>query len=344
MKKGKEIMWETHCDTIGDIFKNRYMQKFLIHWYGIQNKWKQLKVMTKKGEFSQDFYSFVRETFSDLDSMEEFLSEMRAKFLLKKKFFQKIQRDYDNDDIVLAFLCLRELNDQLESVNRITVWSAFSTRIVDILRDARSENAHFENDPENDYNPYMDIPVYYAIEKALNLWILPITECGELIGIIQESQWDNYIASNLIEDGIFEVDMRWNHTNEIEKTRDTIRSEIKQLERILEYYLAEDKEFTLTSKDQKVFDLLSDEYDIASQNWVLLAFDTFLGNNIQYLEESFQQAKVKDRTQVHQLEKRWLLWEWGQPILHVFQKEWGINQVWINPKKRKKQKPLELVK
>jgi len=36
----------------------------------------------------------------------------------------------------------------------------------------------------------------------------------------------------------------------------------------------------------------------------LLAFDTFLGNNIQYLEESFQQAKVKDRTQVHQLEKR----------------------------------------
>jgi len=77
--------------------------------------------MTKKGEFSQDFYSFVRETFSDLDSMEEFLSEMRAKFLLKKKFFQKIQRDYDNDDIVLAFLCLRELNDQLESVNRITV-------------------------------------------------------------------------------------------------------------------------------------------------------------------------------------------------------------------------------
>jgi hypothetical protein len=37
------------------------------------------------------------------------------------------------------------------------------------LRDARSENAHFENDPENDYNPYVDIPVYYAIEKALNI-------------------------------------------------------------------------------------------------------------------------------------------------------------------------------
>jgi hypothetical protein len=190
----------------------------------------------------------------------------------------------------------------------------------------------------------VDIPVYYAIEKALNIWILPITEYGELIGIIQESEWNNYIVSNLIEDGIFEVNMRWEHTNEIEKTRDTIKKEIEQLQRILEYYNDENQEFTLAKKDQRIFDDLSDEYDIISQRGVLIAFDTFLWNKIQHLEESFQQASVKDRTQVNRLEKRWLLWEWGRPILHVFQKEWWIDQVWMKAKKRKIRKWLELVK
>lgn len=323
------ILWETHCDTIGDIFQNKHIQRFLQHWYKTQNKWKTLKISWRNDIFSWEFEDFVRKIFSDRDRFEEFLSEIRAKFLLEKKFLKHLKKNYETEDFIVALLCFQELNYILEEGNRYTMQGVFSTQIREILENRKSGCIHNEDSEEWIYET---IPAYFALEKALNYGMLPISESGDIFGAIQK-QADNvhYIVSSVSEGSIFEVDQKWRQKEEqYEATRKDILQLVTQLQEIYEYYQKEGT-WKLSPKNQKLFDELNDEYDILSQNATgEIPFETFLENKIKILEEDFPQARIADHTHIKKLLEKGKFNSNGTPVLYVVSSDnaWEKMEKW----------------
>ena len=172
MKKGV-----THCDTIGDIFKNPILLKFIADWYKIENDWKKLKIRKKaqeKRSFTPEFYEFIREIFEDRTDMERFLEYVREIILTSEKTSKKLfgriwdgeGRKYSNQDIIKALLSFDEINDQLSNVEWLTIDWIFSTKIMEILRASYTEPSHREDDEEGIYDNTM---LYEALEKTLDL-------------------------------------------------------------------------------------------------------------------------------------------------------------------------------
>ncbi len=310
------ILWETYCDTIGDIFQNKHIQRFLQHWYKTQNKWKTLKISWKDGIFSWEFEAFVRKIFSDRDRFEEFLSELRAKFLLKKNFLKHLKRNYETEDFIVALLCFSELSYILEEGNRYTMKWVFSTQIREILENRKSGCIHNEDSEEGVYEA---IPAYFALEKALSYGMIPISESGDIFGAVQKHVDDiYYIVSSLSEGSIFEVDKKWRQREEhYEPTRKDILQRITQLQEIYEYY---QKEWAgeFSSKNQKLYDSLNDEYDTLSQEATKeVSFETFLEDTIKKLEEDFPQARIADHTHIKKLLVKGKFNSDGTPVLHI---------------------------
>lgn len=340
-------LWETHCDTIGDIFQNKHIQRFLQHWYKIQNTWKNLKIFWKNDAFSWEFETFVREIFSDRDRFEEFLSELRAKFLLKNSFLKHLQKNYDIEDFIVALLCFQELNYILEEGNRYTIQWVFSTQIREILENRKSGCIHQE-DPEE--GVYEVIPAYFALEKALSYGIVPISESGDIFGVIQKHADDvHYIVSSLSEGSIFEIDKKWRQREEeYQPTRKDILQRITQVQEIYEYYQKEGL-WQLSPKNQKLFDALNDEFDTLSQKTKgEISFETFLENKIKKLEEDFPKARIADHTHIKKLLEKGKFNSSGTPVLHVVsfdteekgkKKEKSRNISWFQWEKK-----IELVK
>jgi len=268
--------WITHCDTIGDIFKNPILLQFIRAWYEIKNEGASLQIRkeTQWGKnYTSEFYEFIRAIFEDRSDMEAFLDYVRERVLTSKKISQKLfwrfwdgeWRQYSNQDIIKALLAFDELNDQLSTVTKLTVSWVFQTRIVDIIRKAQDTDAHEEEDTD----VYDDRPLYYALERILEDGVVPISLRGEIICKIADSEgW--HIISVVWWNSTYEVDRLWNPTdrgnNIIEikweerlDTREKIVARIKLLERILRYHLSDN--FEISEEEEKYYADLSNAYE-----------------------------------------------------------------------------------
>lgn len=244
--------WITHCDTIGDIFKNPLLIKFVSEWHQIKKEGSKIRLRVRENgevKFTPEYYEFIREIFEDRTNMEWFLDYIREICLTSDTLYQQLQ-EYWPDNLVKALLSFDELNDQLAGVAWLTIAWVFKTRIADIIRDAYTQATHMEEDEEGE--DFYETPwLYYALEKTLEEWIMPITSDGELIVKI----WDGnvwHIVTGIWGNGeIFEVDRLWNRTDPWSKeitirgekvldTREKVISRIKILEQSIEYHYSDD--------------------------------------------------------------------------------------------------------
>ncbi len=236
--------WITHCDTIWDIFKNPILMRIVAEWYRIKKDGKKLTWKRKSNGntlFTPEYYEFIREIFEDRTDMESFLQYLREVLLTNDTVYEKIKENYSNLDIIKTLLSFDELNDQLSTVDHLTVSWVFQTKIINILRNSYSLPSHDENPKEG---IYPNIPVFYALEQSLNYEILPISSNGEIISIIDEgNSW--YIVSVLGEGRIFEVDKLGTpldeeviveSDSELLDTRKKIIERIELLKRIISHH------------------------------------------------------------------------------------------------------------
>lgn len=278
--------WITHCDTIWDIFKNPILMRIVAEWYQIKKDGNKLRWRQKSnGEtiFTPEYYEFIREIFEDRTDMESFLGYLREVLLTSDAIYAKVKEDYSNSDIIKALLSFDELNDQLSTVDHLSVSWVFQTRIVDILRESYAASAHDE-DPEEDVYP--TISIFSALEKALDHGVLPISSNGEVISVIDEGNtW--YIVSVIGESRIFEVDkfgtpldeeVIVESGSELLDTREKVVERIKLLERIISYHYnvstdipEEDEQFYIDRKIE-----FSGEKESASENLLEIHFGKYL--------------------------------------------------------------------
>ncbi len=258
----------THCDTIGDIFQNPILLKFIRDWYELKNEWQMLQVRRNirwEKTYTPEFYDFIRVVFENRTDMEAFLDYVREMVLTSEKISRKLfwrhgdwdGRKYGNQDIIKALLAFDELNDQLSTVTWLTIAWVFQTRVIDIVRNAMNADAHNEESDETDDEDtpvYPKISLYYALEKTLEDGVFPINSDGEIICKIADGVvWS--IINVIWRNEMYEVDKLGNRTDrvkniieieweEIFDTREKIVARIKLLEKILRYHLIDDVEIS----------------------------------------------------------------------------------------------------
>lgn len=281
----------------------------------------------EEAQFTPEYYEFIRETFDERTNMEGFLDYVRERIMVSDSLYQELQ-NYWPDNLVKALLSFDELNDQLAGVTWLTISWVFQTRIVDIIRDAHTTPTHMEDDEDEDAI-YDNLWLYYALEKTLEEWILPITFSGELIVKL----WDGNILENggmwhmvtiLWGDGeIFEVDSFWNRTDpwskiedmsvwEILDTREKVIERIKLLERVIEYHYNDDLEIPedvwifYSNAGQKYEAWYASWKDIPTGDMAHIHFWQHLIDMKNDLTQALKKMSVSDTTQVEQWKKDWL--------------------------------------
>ena len=315
-------MWETHCDTIGDYFKNPYILRVLRQWYRLKNidvlaKWEKLAIWLEKKDkdkgFTQEFYSFIQDIFKDEWDIEEFLSFLKAQYIDKPKVKDDILYEYQNEDIVRLLLCFDEVREQLwfdgmwQSYTQ-TISSIFSTRIVDILREAYAKFPLEES----------EMNIHESMIQMLTRWHSPISEDWEILCHIAE--WEDWavqvVALKDQSEEVFPVTTEGMRFHDYEITdideeggilynREDVLVRIREVKEILSYHLEEIDDEELTDKQQRLKKSLLDVH--AQQKWLILKdFSEIVWNFIEELYVSLKKLPVKDDS--HSLP----LWESGK--------------------------------
>lgn len=322
MKNWSDIIrWETHCDTIGDYFKNPYIIRILRSYYRVKNKdflqqWEKLSTWISKSDkdkgFAPDFYSFVQDIFKSSDDLEDFLSFLRAEYYENTKKRDEILYRYNHEELVRLFLCFRETFNQ---ISYDTFWQSytqtmqgiFSTRISDILRRAFQDS--FDEDDT--------INIHASLQQLFFRGFCPISESWEMLWYIWEGEngWVMVAPTTWWED--FEVFKDADVRDEITSRRWLIEK-IRQVKRIRDCMC--DNDWSVLSKeDIEYYNMLSEDYQLES----LVTFREFLNELIWTLDNSLSKLPVSDTSIQKQLRDIGVLTDDGKPIL------WTVDDDWI---------------
>ncbi len=329
--------WITHCDTIWDIFKNPILIELVLEWHEIKKGWKALKVKKRnilqflkkedwEVKFTPEYYEFIREVFDERTNMESFLDYVRESIIVSDTLYGELQK-YWPDNLVKALLSFDELNDQLAGVTWLTVAWVFKARIADIIRDAYTTATHMEDD-ENEDEIYDTPWLYYALEKTLEEWLMPINSDGEMIVKLWDgntlkdgSKW--HIVTSIWGNGeIYEVDRLWNRTDpwskiitikweEILDSREKLITRIKLLEKIIEYHysdgldILEEVELFYANLRAEFESWHASLRDIPTGNFAHIHFWMHLVRMKNDLIESLKKMDATDTTQIDKWEKDW---------------------------------------
>lgn len=214
----KVIKGKTHCDNIGDCFRNRFIIRFIKEWNNIKNDEKLLiwseksrsKTWNKK-KFSPEFYEFIRSIFENRSSMNDFLDYIREQILSNSKLKSNIDKEFGVNDLVKIILAFDELNDQLSTIEKLTVWSVFKTRISEIVWAANTRPSHFQDEEEQEVD--YSLTQLQWLRGAIVNWVMPISSRWEILLYIDHDKW-RYMMSKLGNSEIVYVDKNWNRLDQ----------------------------------------------------------------------------------------------------------------------------------
>lgn len=310
--------WITHCDTIGDIFKNPAVFELLSLWHYEERRSKLAIKLGKRGEprFTEELYEFIRSIFINRDSTETFYRFIRETLLENEQLHTSIREKYLRSAITRALLCFEELAKQLSRVECLTIKWIFQQKIADIVMTAQWEPAHNEDD-----EMFWNVSVFDSIESIMDHGMLPINSDGEILCYLQKGA-TGHIVNILWDDRIHEVDMFGNSlenevisevTDETEvTTRKDIIASLAALERILAYHKDTADTIELSEADEKIyidyrieFNGQSGEKDISDALWDIRLWQFLFRKKLE-LEDELKNTKVSDHTQIAAWEGQWL--------------------------------------
>lgn len=208
-------MWQTHCDTVGDYFKNKCVFSIIQKWYRTKmtDEWirvNDLKVWNnrknKNAWFSDEYETFVRAIFRDKSEMEDFLAFLKEEYIDNPKMWKLLNNSFNYEDFIRLMLSFQEVFNQLEydsyaQVDRLTIGFIFSKRITDLL----------DYSYGTDVTLWDDTPIHLSMKALLEKWISPISIDGEILCYLWEWENGGYMVKRLWDkvDAVFEIDANW---------------------------------------------------------------------------------------------------------------------------------------
>lgn len=310
--------WITHCDTIGDIFKNPAVFELLSLWHYEERGSKLAIKLGKRGEprFTEELYEFIRSIFANRDSTETFYRFIRETLLENEQLHTSIREKYSRSAITRALLCFEELANQLSRVECLTIKSIFQTKIAKIIMTAQWEPAHNEDD-----EMFWNVSVFDSIESIMWHGMIPINPDGEILCHLQKGE-TGHVVNILWDDRIHEVDMFGNSlenevisevTDETEvTTRKDIIASLAALDRILAYHKDKTDSIELSEADEQIyvnygkeFDEQTEEKYISGTLWDIRLWQFLFGKKFE-LEDELKNTKASDYTQIAAWEWEWL--------------------------------------
>ena len=309
--------WITHCDTIGDVFKNPAVLEFITAWHHEETGKKLSFKLNWKGEpiFTPEFYEFIRKTFSNRDTTETFYRFIRETLLENETLHTAILEKYSHSSITRALLCFEALANQISRVEGLTISGIFKTRVADIIMESQSEPAHNEDD-----EMFGNVVVFDSIKAIMEHGMIPINPDGEILCHMQKGD-RGHVVNILWDDRVHEVDTFWNSLeNEVitevddEKpmTRREIILSIEILERILTHYNDQTWKSELSEADEQVYIKYTEEFDGQPENEKLadnmrdIHLWYYLVKKRKELEAMLKDTKASDHTQIADWELQWL--------------------------------------
>jgi len=310
----KIIKGKTHCDNIGDYFRNPFLTSLIVRYYQGMNKstltiWKN----KKDKKFSPEFYEFIREIFHDGNDMKKFLIYIREELLSKPKLKSKLHRYCDNDDLMKALLCFEEINDQLHTTNALTIKGIFNTKIIDILRVAQVSESHdWYAENEQYWNP----PILRSLGNAFDKWIMPISNRWDILWYIDADE-SKHIMAIIWEEKIIEVNHIWEYLENPDTSKRILK--IQQINRYIKIYKYFEQNFIdadnwesfiLEKKEEGIYNTLMKDYlthstdsqeDIEDDSIEWRLFLEWLWDEIGEAKKDLEDTAPQDETQI----KKW---------------------------------------
>lgn len=308
----KIIIWETHCDTVWDFFKNSFILRILRKWYrekyGESLKvWQKLTLWSEdKTDFSDKLYDFVLNIFRDGNDYEEFMSYLKCEYYDNFNKRSNIANEYDAWQITTAIFAMREVMQQLWyynagwlNVSTETVKQIFQTKIVSVIEKA------FEHTPwdEHPYNSFA------SVSSIIERWYSPIGRSWELLSF----RWDTddwILVSSMTSNDVFEIQRLDSDSDDMIVNRAELIKRTKMIQRIQES-LETGSKVVLTKAEENFFMDLS--YDF-QQEWWTWDIREYLEMVKQKLYQSVPKLGIEDATMQKPLQDAWLVWEDGKPI------------------------------
>ncbi len=147
MNKNQTKIWENTCDTIWDVFHNKYLLRYLYFWYK-KHHHGRLKIWidpkNKEQWFTEDFYTFVESIFSTVDTRRDFLKYIWEDLIRNQKKHEKIKDWYWVEGLVIFILSIDEIRKYLHhnvtgESSFLTIQWAFKRSIEVILTQAKKK-------------------------------------------------------------------------------------------------------------------------------------------------------------------------------------------------------------
>ncbi len=128
---------ETHCDTIGDFFKNPFLFRFIKEYYEWNYQNTDGWPLRKWKSFTPEFYECVRSIFSNYSQMKEFLRRVRTQYMEDPS----ILKGYTDDQLTQTLLVFEQLYQYLSSTAGVsfTVAGLFQKSVADIVLERKKE-------------------------------------------------------------------------------------------------------------------------------------------------------------------------------------------------------------
>jgi len=359
----KIIKWENTCDNIGDFFRNPILLKIIKNWAKIKDI-KKLKIYSNKSvlrshnnkRFSSEFYEFIRDIFENRSNMDSFLDYLRKILLIDEELMTTLKSQYETDDFVKALLAFDELNDQLSTIKKLSVWDVFSTKIANIIGAANNQPSHFQDEDEVDVD--YSLSQLKGLRATINAGVMPIGSDGEILLYIDEDN-GKYMMSTLSTWEIIYTDKNWNRldknneliTIKVEKVLDSRKKVLEELEAFslaFDYHLGKIKSENLPENAEKLYENLA--LDFSENNNItpealydsqeyLTKFKKWMIEEYRNLDTIFKKMPASDTKRIDE-------WKWKNINTNKHKPVWDLptNDLWQKYPKKKWIRKFTVVK
>ena len=172
------LLWKTHCDTIGDFFKNPILYRYIKEYYESTYTNIEWWPLRKGKSFTPQFYNCVRDIFSNYAEMKEFLRRLRIQY----KEDASMITHFTDDQLTQTLLVFEQLYQSFSNSasESFTVAWLFKKSVVDIVLERKRE--FIELDREEPEKGTLDSKnsLYTWLLDAIKAWIA-ITSDGEIV-------------------------------------------------------------------------------------------------------------------------------------------------------------------
>lgn len=308
-----EILWETHCNTVWDFFRNPHVLRFLRKWYrkkyeGKIKEWEKLKIFsnnTTKKDFSNELYRFVLNIFQDEHDFQEFMLFIRNELWTDIENTD-IKNKYHTGKITTAIFAFKEVLDQLWYANSAginlgidSLRNIFATQIITVLEKAHEHIVSKEHEFHN----------FAWVEKVMEYGFIPISTNWEILTFLHETEYGIMVTALK---GWDSFELLYSDIENIDVSRKEILLRIREINNIISYNNGEKNKLSI---EEALFqDQLLEDFEKEWESWT---FWDFLQTILHQLISQVPRLSSEDTPHKQTMIKKWALNQDGKPCLRV---------------------------